>query len=43
MRMGDRPESGTTNIYFDMRIEMVIRGETVKQIKNPKIGKFKKI
>jgi hypothetical protein len=41
--MGDRPESGTMSIYFDMRIGVVIRGETVKQIKNPKIEKFKKI
>jgi hypothetical protein len=25
VRMGDRPESGTTSIYFDMRIGVVIR------------------
>jgi hypothetical protein len=32
--MGDRLESLTTNMYFDMRIG-VIRVETVKQFKYP--------
>jgi hypothetical protein len=47
--MGDRSGSGTTSIYFDIknrgddyRLEG-IRVETIKQIKNLKIGKFKKI
>jgi hypothetical protein len=32
MRMGDRPGSGTTSIYFDMRIGVVIRDYTTRKI-----------
>jgi hypothetical protein len=39
--MGDRPESLTTSMYFDMRIG-VIRDKTVKQLNNLKTEKFKK-
>jgi hypothetical protein len=41
MRMGDRPKSLTTDMYFDIRIG-AIRVETVKQFKYLKIEKFKK-
>jgi hypothetical protein len=42
--MGDRPESGTTSIYFDIRIGVVIRDyrgncQTNQKSKNRKIQK----
>jgi hypothetical protein len=36
--MGHRPGSGTTSIYFDIRIGVI----SIKQFKYPKIKKFKK-